>query len=53
VPRTEVHFADKDGSAVSRRRLCQDFTGRFVLHRHILNHGELGKMQLVEVYDPA
>ena len=25
-------------------------TGRFVLHGHILNHEEIGMMQLIEVY---
>jgi FtsP/CotA-like multicopper oxidase with cupredoxin domain len=40
------------GSVTERSRF-EDFTGRFVLHCHILNHEDLGMMQLVEVYDPA
>ena len=39
------------GSATVRMRF-EEFTGRFVLHCHILNHEDLGMMQLVEVYDP-
>jgi FtsP/CotA-like multicopper oxidase with cupredoxin domain len=27
-----------------------DYTGKFVLHCHMLNHEELGMAQLVEVY---
>ena len=37
------------GSVTLRSRF-QDFTGRFVLHCHILNHEEIGMMQLIEVY---
>jgi FtsP/CotA-like multicopper oxidase with cupredoxin domain len=40
------------GSVTLRTRF-EDFTGRFVLHCHILNHEDLGMMQLIEVYDPA
>jgi FtsP/CotA-like multicopper oxidase with cupredoxin domain len=40
------------GSVTLRMRF-QEFTGRFVLHCHILNHEDLGMMRLVEVYDPA
>jgi FtsP/CotA-like multicopper oxidase with cupredoxin domain len=39
------------GSVTLRARF-QEFTGRFVLHCHILNHEDLGMMQLLEVYDP-
>ena len=28
-----------------------DFTGSFVLHCHMMNHEELGMMQVVEVYE--
>jgi FtsP/CotA-like multicopper oxidase with cupredoxin domain len=37
------------GSVTLRSRF-EDFTGRFVLHCHILNHEERGMMQTVEVY---
>jgi FtsP/CotA-like multicopper oxidase with cupredoxin domain len=40
------------GSVTVRSRF-EDFTGRFVLHCHILNHEDLGMMQLIEVYGPA
>jgi FtsP/CotA-like multicopper oxidase with cupredoxin domain len=40
------------GSVTLRSRF-EDFTGRFVLHCHILNHEDLGMMQLVEIYDPS
>jgi FtsP/CotA-like multicopper oxidase with cupredoxin domain len=40
------------GSVTVRSRF-EDFTGLFVLHCHILNHEDLGMMQLVEVYDPG
>jgi FtsP/CotA-like multicopper oxidase with cupredoxin domain len=36
------------GSIVIRSRFL-DFTGRFVLHCHMMNHEELGMMQVVEV----
>jgi FtsP/CotA-like multicopper oxidase with cupredoxin domain len=36
--------------SVSLRSRFEDFTGRFVLHCHILNHEEIGMMQLIEVY---
>lgn len=38
------------GSVVFRSRFL-DFAGRFVLHCHMMNHEELGMMQVVEVYD--
>jgi len=40
------------GSVTLRSRF-EDFTGRFVLHCRILNHEEIGMMQLIEVYKPA
>ena len=41
----------RKGSIVFRSRFL-DFTGRFVLHCHMMNHEELGMMQVVEVYKP-
>jgi FtsP/CotA-like multicopper oxidase with cupredoxin domain len=37
-----------NGSVTFRSRFL-DFTGRFVLHCHMMNHEELGMMQVVEV----
>jgi len=37
-----------NGSLVFRTRFL-DFTGRYVLHCHMMNHEELGMMQVVEV----
>ena len=39
----------RNGSVTFRSRFL-DFTGRFVLHCHMMNHEELGMMQVVEVY---
>jgi len=41
----------RNGSVTFRSRFL-DFTGRFVLHCHMMNHEELGMMQVVEVYKP-
>ena len=41
----------KNGSVTFRSRFL-DFTGRFVMHCHMMNHEELGMMQIVEVYRP-
>jgi FtsP/CotA-like multicopper oxidase with cupredoxin domain len=41
----------RNGSTTFRSRFV-DFTGRFMLHCHIMNHEELGMMQMVEVYKP-
>jgi FtsP/CotA-like multicopper oxidase with cupredoxin domain len=41
----------RNGSVTFRSRFL-DFTGRFVLHCHMMNHEELGMMQVVEVYEP-
>jgi len=41
----------RKGSVTFRSRFL-DFTGRFVLHCHMMNHEELGMMQVVEVYAP-
>jgi FtsP/CotA-like multicopper oxidase with cupredoxin domain len=40
----------RNGSVTFRSRFL-DFTGRFVLHCHMMNHEELGMMQVVEVYE--
>jgi FtsP/CotA-like multicopper oxidase with cupredoxin domain len=39
----------RNGSVTFRARFL-DFSGRFVLHCHMMNHEELGMMQVVEVY---
>jgi len=39
----------RHGSLTFRSRFL-DFTGRFMLHCHMMNHEELGMMQTVEVY---
>jgi FtsP/CotA-like multicopper oxidase with cupredoxin domain len=39
----------RNGSITFRSRFL-DFTGRFVLHCHMMNHEELGMMQVVEVH---
>jgi FtsP/CotA-like multicopper oxidase with cupredoxin domain len=39
----------RNGSLTFRSRFL-DFTGRFMLHCHMMNHEELGMMQVVEVY---
>jgi FtsP/CotA-like multicopper oxidase with cupredoxin domain len=41
----------RNGSLTFRSRFL-DFTGRFMLHCHMMNHEELGMMQVVEVYEP-
>jgi FtsP/CotA-like multicopper oxidase with cupredoxin domain len=38
----------RKGSVTFRSRFV-DFTGRFVLHCHMMNHEELGMMQVVDV----
>jgi FtsP/CotA-like multicopper oxidase with cupredoxin domain len=40
----------RNGSVTFRTRFL-DFTGRFVLHCHMMNHEELGMMQVVEVHE--
>jgi FtsP/CotA-like multicopper oxidase with cupredoxin domain len=42
----------RNGSLTFRSRFL-DFTGRYMLHCHMMNHEELGMMQVVEVYDDA
>jgi FtsP/CotA-like multicopper oxidase with cupredoxin domain len=39
----------RNGSMTFRSRFL-DFTGRYMLHCHMMNHEELGMMQVVEVY---
>lgn len=38
------------GEAHLSRRRFLDYTGKFMLHCHMMNHEELGMMQTVEVY---
>ncbi|MGO9849593.1 MAG: multicopper oxidase domain-containing protein [Methylocella sp.] len=38
-----------NGSITFRSRFL-DFTGKYMLHCHMMNHEELGMMQVVEVY---
>jgi len=40
------------GSITFRSRFL-DYTGKFMLHCHMMNHEELGMMQVVEVYSEA
>lgn len=40
----------RNGSITIRSRFL-DFVGKYVLHCHMMNHEELGMMQVVEVYD--
>jgi FtsP/CotA-like multicopper oxidase with cupredoxin domain len=40
------------GGSITFRSRFLDFTGKFVLHCHMMNHEELGMMQIVEVYQP-
>jgi FtsP/CotA-like multicopper oxidase with cupredoxin domain len=42
----------RNGSLTFRSRFL-DFTGRYMLHCHMMNHEELGMMQVVEVYADA
>jgi FtsP/CotA-like multicopper oxidase with cupredoxin domain len=41
-----------NGSVTFRSRFL-DFAGRYVLHCHMMNHEEMGMMQIVEVVDGA
>ena len=40
----------RNGSLTFRSRFL-DFTGRFMIHCHMMNHEDLGMMQVVEVYE--
>jgi FtsP/CotA-like multicopper oxidase with cupredoxin domain len=42
----------RHGSVTFRSRFL-DYTGRYVLHCHMMNHEEMGMMQMVEVTDAA
>ena len=39
----------RNGSITFRSRFL-DFTGKYMLHCHMMNHEDLGMMQVVEVY---
>ena len=47
----DTAIVPRNGSLIFRSRFL-DFTGTFVLHCHMMNHEELGMMQIVEVYQP-
>src|SRR5262249_59081352 len=40
-----------NGGSVTFRTRFEDFTGKYVLHCHMMNHEDMGMMQVVEVYD--
>ncbi|MDQ3222629.1 MAG: multicopper oxidase domain-containing protein [Gemmatimonadota bacterium] len=39
------------GGSITFRTRFLDFTGKYVLHCHMMNHEELGMMQVVEVVE--
>jgi FtsP/CotA-like multicopper oxidase with cupredoxin domain len=41
------------GGSITFRSRFLDFTGKYVLHCHMMNHEELGMMQVVEVSEPS
>ena len=45
----DTAIVPRNGSITFRSRFL-DFTGKFMLHCHMMNHEELGMMQVVEVY---
>ena len=45
----DTAIVPRKGSITFRSRFT-DFTGKFMLHCHMMNHEELGMMQVVEVY---
>jgi FtsP/CotA-like multicopper oxidase with cupredoxin domain len=45
----DTAIVPRKGSITFRSRFL-DFTGKFVLHCHMMNHEDLGMMQVVEVY---
>ena len=48
----DTAIVPRNGSITFRSRFL-DFTGKYMLHCHMMNHEELGMMQVVEVYaDP-
>ena len=44
----DTAIVPRNGGITFRTRFL-DFTGKFVLHCHMMNHEELGMMQVVEV----
>jgi FtsP/CotA-like multicopper oxidase with cupredoxin domain len=46
----DTAIVPRQGSITFRSRFL-DFTGKFALHCHMMNHEDLGMMQIVEVYD--
>ena len=46
--RIDTAIVPRNGTLTFRSRFL-DFTGRYVLHCHMMNHEELGMMQIVEV----
>ena len=46
---TDTAILPRQGSITFRSRFL-DFTGKFMLHCHMMNHEDLGMMQVVEVY---
>ena len=47
--RLDTAILPRNGSITFRSRFL-DFTGKFMLHCHMMNHEDLGMMQVVEVY---
>ena len=45
----DTAIVPRNGSITFRSRFL-DFTGKFMLHCHMMNHEDLGRMQVVEVY---
>ena len=45
----DTAIVPRNGSITFRSRFL-DFTGKFMLHCHMMNHEDLGMMQVVEVY---
>jgi len=45
----DTAIVPRNGSITFRSRFL-DFTGKYMLHCHMMNHEELGMMQVVEVY---
>ena len=46
---TDTAIVPRNGSITFRSRFL-DFTGKFMLHCHMMNHEDLGMMQVIEVY---
>ena len=54
-PVDDIRWRDTDtlprnGTMTFRSRFL-DYTGRYVLHCHMMNHEDMGMMQLIEVHD--